>query len=667
MLKSLKTKLILLLIVLILAPVVTLGGISTYQFTNETKDQVSAKLTDLTQMTSQIIQSEIDKATIAGEILSANALVGDYLNAPTPEGRQAVFNYVKSQQSVNNDFIEMIVVTDAKMLAHLSNVNANMNTDLTGRSYLETALSGNVGISEVITSKATNQSVIAVASPVKKDGKIVGAVITTVLYQNIADRLSKIKVYDKGYAYMFNSDGLVTYHPTADYVMKKNLSEFGIPELANMQKEIANGQSGSILYTFNGAKKFVMYMPIGKMGFAITANVNDYMKQTNNIIRLILIVMVLGMAIALAIGIWFSEYSVIRPLQKMRHAMSLAGSGDLTVRTDIHTGDEIEAISNDFNQMIENQSQMVYKVQSSAIEIAQASDDIADHANEVSHNAEVMSGSVNEVAGNSQSQLDSVIETSETLLQLSSLIQLAKARALTAEMNIKNSIDIASKGRESVDITISAIQKIEVSSGETNLLLQNLEKLSIKIQGIIDTINGIAGQINLLALNASIEAARAGEHGRGFAVVAEEVRKLAEQTADESQGITTVVGEMVDNIQKSVKSMQIGYQSVKEGVEKATHTDEAFVSIVESVRAIFDDVNKIVEVTDDEVSSSNVILSLIDSVSSNSEHNAQNSEEVSERIREQTAFMEGIAAGTEELTAMAHELKALVTNFKVEG
>lgn len=667
MLKSLKTKLIFLLIVLILAPVLTLGGISTYKFTNETQDQVQSKLTDLTQMTSQIVTSEIDKAKIAGDILSSNTQIIDYLSNPTPEGRQMVFEYAKTQQASNSSFIEMIVVTDNKMIAHLSSANANMNTDLTGRAYLETALSGQTGISEVITSKATNQSVIAVASPVKKDNQVIGAVITTVLYQNIADKLSGIKVYNNGYAYMFNSDGIITYHPVADYIMKKNLSEFGIPELTAMLKDVADGKSGSEFYTFNGVKKFVMYMPIGKMGFAITANVSEYMKPTTNIVKVLLVVMAISIIIALAIGIFFSEHSVIRPLNKVRDAMKLAGAGNLTVRTEIKTGDEIEDISNDFNQMIENQSHMVFKVQTSAIEISQASDDIAEHANEVSHSAEIMSVSVAEVAENSQSQLDAVIETSQTLLQLASLIQLAKARALTAETNIKNSISMASNGRESVDITINAIQKIEISSSETNILLQNLEKLSIRIQGIIDTINGIAGQINLLALNASIEAARAGEHGRGFAVVAEEVRKLAEQTADESQGITTVVGEMVDNIQKSVKSMQIGYQSVKEGVEKATHTDEAFVSIVESVKAIFDDVNKIVEVTDDEISSSNLILSLIDRMSTNSEHNAKNSEEVSEHIREQTSFMEGIAAGTEELTAMAQELRALVTNFKVEG
>lgn len=666
MFKSLRTKLIALMVVLIVLPVLVLGGYSIWRFTDETEQQVTSKLTNLTEMTATIISEEIDKAKIIAKLLGGNDTIVTYL-AGDQTLKDAAYGYIKGEQGRNADAVEMIVVANTSSLGLMSHSNPNMNTDLTDRAYLKTALGGEIGVSNVILSKASGKSVIAVAAPVTKDGKVVGAVIATVLYDSIAENLAKIKVYDNGYAYMFDQSGLILYHPNKEFAMTKNLSEFGVPELLKIKDEIAQNKGGEIFYTYNGDEKYVRYVPVSGMGIAVTANVDDYMKDMMAIRLFMIGIMVVSVAIAIVFATFFSNAIIIRPLRKISSAMELAGDGDLTVSTDIRTKDEIQQISESFNHMIAHQKEMVFKVISNANEIAQASEDIAKNSDEISQGTEQTAHTIQAVAENSSAQMEAVVQTSETILQLASLIQLAKARAITAESNIKNSMGVAKEGRSSVDITISAIEKIEQSSNETSEILLRLEALSIRVKGIIDTINGIAGQINLLALNASIEAARAGEHGRGFAVVAEEVRKLAEQTSDEASGITSVVGEMVDNIQRSVESMRIGNQSVREGVEKATLTDEAFVSIVESVNMIFDDVNKIVEVTDDEVSNSNVILSLIDDVSTRSENNAASSEEVSSQIEEQSSLMQGIAAATEELTAMANELRSLVSRFKVEG
>ena len=192
-----------------------------------------------------------------------------------------------------------------------------------------------------------------------------------------------------------------------------------------------------------------------------------------------------------------------------------------------------------------------------------------------------------------------------------------------------------------------------------------MEGLSAEIKGIIGTINSIADQTNLLALNASIEAARAGDNGRGFAVVAEEVRKLAEQTGSEANGITKVVGEMIQKIEKAVVIMNEGNKAVSSGVDKASDSDKAFLLINDSVGSVSEDVKKIVEITESEVISSEMILKLIDTVSSLSEMNSANAEEVAAAMQEQTALLESIAAGSEELTAMATELNALVEKFKI--
>jgi methyl-accepting chemotaxis protein len=270
------------------------------------------------------------------------------------------------------------------------------------------------------------------------------------------------------------------------------------------------------------------------------------------------------------------------------------------------------------------------------------------------------------VAGNSEDQTKSIVETSETLLELSSLIQLAKSRAIKANTSVSESLQVADVGRKSVDTTLAAIEQIKSASGETDAILSSLVQLSTLISGITGTINAISHQTNLLALNASIEAARAGDHGKGFAVVAEEVRKLAEQTGEEAAGITRVVEEMVQNINSAVQSMKKSNEAVRNGVEKARETDGAFLTIVNSVSNISESIGKIVEVTDQEVASSDKILNLIDTVATLSENNTGSSEEVAASIEEQSALLESIASGSQELTAMASLLNDMVEKFKVE-
>jgi len=206
----------------------------------------------------------------------------------------------------------------------------------------------------------------------------------------------------------------------------------------------------------------------------------------------------------------------------------------------------------------------------------------------------------------------------------------------------------------------------EVST-ETSETLKALEQLSNKVGVIVTTINGIAEQTNLLALNAAIEAARAGEQGRGFAVVADEVRKLSEESTKGANEITTLVGEMVNQISLAVKSMEYGMNAVNEGVAVVSQTDEAFVSIIGSVEQIVKDIKQIDEITKSEVASSEQIIKLIDSVATRTEGTAASSEQVSASTEEQVATIQNLSSVAEEVSAMANELNILVEKFRIRG
>ncbi len=663
--RSLKFKIMAMMLVVIIVPLAVLGTISLLQFTSETESSVYSKLDDLVNLTSDVISKEIDASSLIGNMMSSDASVVAFASGDSTK-RSEAYSALKNLVETHSDVIEMALITDNKGNAVISNSDMNASIDVSERAYYQDAMKGNVGQSDVIISKATSQPVIAIAHPIKKGSTVVGTFITTIRFDQVAAHSKAIKVFEGGYSYMFSKEGLVLSYINTEDEFNLNLNDLNIPELSEMVINVKEGKSGDAIYTYKGVKKYVKYTSIDGMGLAITANYDDYMSTMTKIRNLLFVIIGVSLVVAIALSFFFVTFNVTRPLKKLSELMSIAGEGDLTVKSNIKTGDEIESISNSFNIMIEHQNGIVSKVKSGSKEVAKSSDEIASSTNDVSDASQNVAKAIQEVADNSTSQSRSILETTETILQLSSLIQLAKVRALESDKNAESAISSVGVGRDSLSNTKQSIDEIKAITDETGNRLKELEVLSTEIKGIIGTINAIAEQTNLLALNASIEAARAGDHGRGFAVVAEEVRKLAEQTGQEAGGITKVVSEMVKKIDNAVETMSFGKAAVQNGVDKAIVTDSAFIQIYDAVQSVTQDVKKIVEITDNEVNSSEQILTLIDTVSTLSEQNSANAQEVAAAIEEQTALLESIAAGSEELTAMATELNTLVEKFRVE-
>jgi len=136
--------------------------------------------------------------------------------------------------------------------------------------------------------------------------------------------------------------------------------------------------------------------------------------------------------------------------------------------------------------------------------------------------------------------------------------------------------ETAKEGGKSVEKAVNQMTKIEQTVNNSSQVVATLGARSKEIGQIVDTISGIAGQTNLLALNAAIEAARAGEQGRGFAVVADEVRKLAEQSHDAAKRISTLISEIQGDTDKAVVAMSEGTREVKIGTEVVTTAGNAF-------------------------------------------------------------------------------------------
>jgi methyl-accepting chemotaxis protein len=173
------------------------------------------------------------------------------------------------------------------------------------------------------------------------------------------------------------------------------------------------------------------------------------------------------------------------------------------------------------------------------------------------------------------------------------------SRELTGEMIMKGQTLIHSalemakssnEGKDAVYQLLLMINKLGEQSQETSVSMNHLSERSKEIEQIVEVINNIAAQTNLLALNASIEAARAGEHGKGFAVVANEVRKLAESTADSTKNIGNLTKKIQEEIEKAYENTKDNIALVYQGVEMSADTNAKIETILSMTNNLKEDV-----------------------------------------------------------------------------
>jgi methyl-accepting chemotaxis protein len=253
----------------------------------------------------------------------------------------------------------------------------------------------------------------------------------------------------------------------------------------------------------------------------------------------------------------------------------------------------------------------------------------------------------------------------------------------------------AAEGARKTHETVEGMGKIKTAMDAVSLRVMDLGKRSEEMGNIVGTIDDIAAQTNLLALNAAIEAARAGEQGRGFAVVADEVRKLAERSSIATKEIATLVGGIQSEVREAVGAMQQGSKEVEAGYKLAADAGAALDDIlarsnkvgkqVDQISAAaqqlqelsgnmveaIDRINHIIEqnaaATEEMTASSGAVSKSVEATASVAEENSAAAEEVSASVEEMSAQVEEALAAAQSLTDMADDMRKSVAVFKTDG
>ncbi|MCL6307742.1 methyl-accepting chemotaxis protein [Pseudomonas syringae] len=343
----------------------------------------------------------------------------------------------------------------------------------------------------------------------------------------------------------------------------------------------------------------------------------------------------LAMLIAVISAIWLLR-SKLRPLSELVRQADALGAGDLSVRLNVTSNDEIGQLSGSFNKMSEALSSMVSHIRTAAQEVSSRANALSGLSGGAFEGMEQQSGEITSMAG-------AVEEFSATSMNIAD--NMGNTERLAQDNAQQTRI-----GRTSMEEASSSLQQIATSLSSTAKVIDTLGQRSQEIGSIVGVITSIADQTNLLALNAAIEAARAGEQGRGFAVVADEVRSLASRTREATDEISGMIASIQQETGNAISTMQQGNTLMQEGLSLNAKVASALAQIDEQSRSAGHQFAAITTATQEQSSTATMLSSNLQSIA------MANSE--------QRQVMSNLAITAQELNGLATELRHEVDRFR---
>lgn len=477
---------------------------------------------------------------------------------------------------------------------------------------------------------------------------------------------------DGGYAAIITNKGILTANSLGASLDGMNMQDH--MDWTSIKQTMDSGEVKSMYMDSEELKEnsFNVFSPMVLEGIGETWTVQMVLPKSKiletynqvfifTIVASIIIVVLMSAASALFI------YRQLKPLKFLRLSIEMAADGDLTQKVDekFIKADEIGAVALAYNNMLDQTNSAIKTVLNSTTLLNQSSNHVHETFNEIVASSQEVSVAINEIAQGASKQSEDTEETNYRMIDLSD--QIDAITALSNEMD-----ELSNKTKVTTDKGMQEVESLRDRNAETNAMngriQQQMESLASNIANInqiIASIQGITEQTNLLALNASIEAARAGEHGKGFAVVAEEVRKLAEQSKNETDIIKQTVDSILANSQQTVAVIASNAELMQSQNESVQSTEVAFKDNSDLSNSIASSINKLMAKLSDMLEHKNQAIMAIQSISAISEETAASAEQVSASAMDQQAELQKVAESINNMNEISKELQEVVNRFKL--
>lgn len=467
----------------------------------------------------------------------------------------------------------------------------------------------------------------------------------------------KIEGMDRSYAYLVSADGTMLYHPTAEKI--------GSPvENAVVTKLVADLQQGKMAepacveYEFKGAMKYASYYidSEGSYILVVTADESDAFKSvthTRNVLIIISVLVIILFAVVQSILI----RRFLKPLQVLTGVVDKVAGLDLTENKEEETlakrKDEIGLIAAAIANLHRELREIISVIQDQGAKLSESNMQFAKGFNDIVQTVDNVNVAVEEIATASTSQAQETSTASAHIVDIGNAIESNSSSVEALEESIKKMNTLATESAdvlaELARINESTSETIRAVTEQTDRTNQSAEKINEAVVAIED----IASQTNMLSLNASIEAARAGESGRGFAVVAEQIRKLAEDSANSAEQIEAIVRELITNASDGVEKMHDLSDASQVQAERLEKTTKSFGDLQREMQEVSVESKQIFEQTGSINDLKNGVSDVIEQLAAIAEENAASTQETSasmftlaeniDRCKEETSVLSDLS------------------------
>ncbi len=541
---------------------------------------------------------------------------------------------------------------------------------------------------------------------------------------SLQELVQNVKVGNTGKAFLIDSQGIYIADVDSSKIMNKNIIDSTNRSLANLGKEMLKGKRSVGTFIDDNGENIVYYEPVPEIGWMLALSISEKELHAplKNLINKLILPIVVSIIFVLGVVLYILTIT-FKPLKEVVANMAQAETGDLTVvaenkglkecwtllncdkrecpayksdnlrcwqvagthcngqiqgdmaskikeceQCEVYkaaSGDEVKRITMSFNNMICGFKSMMREIIEVSDHVAASSEELSATGDQVGQTADQVGKAIQDVASGAEEQSAQIDETAKQVEKLFAEISDIETKTLIIKKEADNVIYNIESGNKSVVNSIHQINNVKKSATETENVIKVLGKKSEEISKIIELISNIASQTNLLALNAAIEAARAGEAGRGFSVVADEIRKLAENSANASEKIVDLINEIQEGVSKAITKTSESIDVVEEGTKAIKDTGEIFEEIKSLAQRVHHLIEEVTQNTQEMNHSGEYAKQTINDIAIVSEQFSSNAEEVAASNQEQLAATEEIIVSANKLAEMANDLIQVVNKFKV--